>query len=92
MKAALIALRMYKLWLSPLLGGTCRFEPTCSEYMYQAIERFGAGRGIWLGTRRLMRCHPFSRRFGHDPVPEADELRKESSLENLKTADDGARS
>lgn len=86
-KTALVALRMYKVWLSPLIGGTCRFQPTCSEYMYEAIERFGVGRGVWLGTKRLLRCHPFSRRFGHDHVPEQHELEKESSLENLNASE-----
>jgi len=67
---ALFALRCYKAYLSVLLAGSCRFEPTCSEYAYQAIERFGVLRGVWLGTKRLVGCHPFSGRFGYDPVPE----------------------
>lgn len=70
-RIALFALRCYKAYLSVLFAGTCRFEPTCSQYAYQAIERFGVLRGVWLGTRRLSRCHPFSRRFGVDPVPES---------------------
>lgn len=70
-RLALFALRCYKAYLSVLFAGTCRFEPTCSQYAYQAIERFGVLRGVWLGTRRLSRCHPFSRRFGVDPVPES---------------------
>jgi putative membrane protein insertion efficiency factor len=70
MKAALFALRFYKAYLSILFAGNCRFEPTCSRYAYQAIERFGVARGIWLGTKRLLRCQPLSRKFGHDPVPE----------------------
>jgi len=69
-RTALFALRCYKAYLSVLFAGTCRFEPTCSQYAYQAIERFGVLRGIWLGTRRLSRCHPFSRKFGYDPVPD----------------------
>ena len=67
---ALFALRFYKAYLSILFAGSCRFEPTCSQYAYEAIERFGVRRGIWLGTKRLLRCHPLSRRFGYDPVPE----------------------
>jgi len=67
---ALFALRCYKAYLSVWFAGTCRFEPTCSQYAYQAIERFGVWRGVWLGAKRLTRCHPFSGKFGHDPVPD----------------------
>jgi uncharacterized protein len=69
-KAALLALRIYKVYVSPWFAGTCRYEPTCSVYACQAIERFGVLRGSWLALKRLLRCHPFSRRFGYDPVPE----------------------
>jgi len=69
-RMALFALRCYKTYLSVLFAGTCRFEPTCSQYAYQAIERFGVLRGVWLGSKRLARCHPFSGRFGFDPVPD----------------------
>jgi putative membrane protein insertion efficiency factor len=69
-RAALLALRFYKAYLSFLFAGNCRFEPTCSRYAYEAIERFGVTRGIWLGMRRLLRCQPLSRKFGYDPVPE----------------------
>src|SRR5436305_12336048 len=67
---ALAALKFYKAYLSLLVGGSCRFEPTCSRYSYEAIERFGVLRGSWLTLRRLLRCHPLSRKFGYDPVPE----------------------
>ena len=70
MRIALLALRVYKAYLSVLFAGSCRFEPTCSQYTYEAIERFGVARGLWLGMKRLLRCHPLSRRFGYDPVPE----------------------
>lgn len=53
--------------LSPFLPSACRFTPTCSEYMSQAIEKYGALRGIWMGTGRILRCQPFCR-GGHDPV------------------------
>jgi putative membrane protein insertion efficiency factor len=69
-RAALLALRFYKTYLSLLMAGSCRFEPTCSQFAYQAIERFGVVRGSWLGFKRLLRCQPLSRRFGFDPVPE----------------------
>ena len=74
-RMALFALRCYKAYLSMLFAGSCRFEPTCSMYAYQAIERFGVLRGVWLGMKRLLRCHPLSRKFGYDPVPESwDEM------------------
>jgi putative membrane protein insertion efficiency factor len=73
-RAALFALRVYKAYLSVLFAGSCRFEPTCSRYAYEAIERFGVLRGSWLGLKRLLRCHPLSRKFGYDPVPEKWEI------------------
>jgi uncharacterized protein len=77
---ALLALRFYKAYLSILFAGNCRFEPTCSRYAYEAIERFGVTRGIWLGLKRLLRCHPFSRQFGNDPVPEKWQVMPSNSL------------
>ena len=62
------ALRAYKRWVSPLLPPACRFEPTCSEYMRDAMAAHGLGRGFWLGVRRLARCHPWHP-GGYDPVP-----------------------
>jgi len=61
------ALRVYKFCLSPLLPSACRFLPTCSDYMRQAVERYGAVKGVWMGLRRLARCHPFQP-GGYDPV------------------------
>jgi putative membrane protein insertion efficiency factor len=69
-RAALFALRFYKAYLSLLFAGACRFEPTCSRYAYEAIERFGVARGSWLALKRLGRCQPLSGKFGFDPVPE----------------------
>ena len=68
MREAVIAvLRLYKRWISPLLPSACRFHPTCSDYMCQAVEKHGVLRGVWLGIRRLSRCHPFHA-GGLDPV------------------------
>jgi uncharacterized protein len=84
-RAALFALRCYKAYLSVLFAGSCRFEPTCSMYAYEAIERFGVLRGVWLGTKRLLRCHPLSRKFGYDPVPEAwEEMNSNHICENTE--------
>ena len=69
MQGLLIALlRFYKLAISPLLPPACRFHPTCSEYMVEAIRQHGSARGTWLGLGRLCRCHPFQP-GGFDPVP-----------------------
>jgi uncharacterized protein len=60
----------YRLLLSPWLGSACRFTPTCSAYALEALQQHGAGRGSYLATRRLVRCHPWCD-GGHDPVPPA---------------------
>jgi putative membrane protein insertion efficiency factor len=57
----------YKLAISPLLPSACRFHPTCSEYMREAVLRYGAAQGVWLGLKRLARCHPLCA-GGVDPV------------------------
>jgi putative membrane protein insertion efficiency factor len=67
MQLALATLRIYKRWISPAIPSACRFYPTCSEYMMEAIERHGVLRGIGMGLRRLLRCHPFHQ-GGVDPV------------------------
>jgi uncharacterized protein len=61
-------IRVYQLAVSPMLGSRCRFHPTCSHYAEEAILHHGLVRGAWLGIKRLMRCHPWSR-GGYDPVP-----------------------
>jgi putative membrane protein insertion efficiency factor len=60
-------LRFYKAVLSPLLPSACRFHPTCSDYMREAVERYGAWRGLLLGVKRLLKCHPLHP-GGFDPV------------------------
>lgn len=69
MKAlVLAALRFYKRRISPKLPPSCRFTPTCSEYMMGAVEVHGVVRGVWMGTKRILRCNPFTP-GGYDPVP-----------------------
>ena len=68
MQKVLIALlRGYKKFVSPFLPSACRYSPTCSEYMMQAVAKYGAARGVWMGLKRLARCHPFHE-GGFDPV------------------------
>ncbi|OGD16836.1 MAG: membrane protein insertion efficiency factor YidD [Candidatus Aminicenantes bacterium RBG_13_59_9] len=67
-QAASLAIRLYQLVLSPFLGRQCRFYPSCSEYTREAIDKYGLLRGISLGCRRLLRCHPFHA-GGIDHVP-----------------------
>ena len=68
-RQALRLIRIYQKTISPNLGNVCRFEPTCSHYMHEAIERRGLIRGGWLGMKRLLRCRPLGGR-GYDPVPD----------------------
>jgi putative membrane protein insertion efficiency factor len=64
----LMVVEAYRVALSPLIGGFCRYEPSCSHYAEEALRRHGACRGLSLAVRRLLRCHPF-RPGGYDPVP-----------------------
>jgi putative membrane protein insertion efficiency factor len=70
-RIALACIRAYKIVLSPLFAGSCRYTPGCADYMSESISRFGFFRGGWLGTKRLCRCHPFGG-HGFDPVPAFD--------------------
>jgi putative membrane protein insertion efficiency factor len=67
-RAALLAIRLYQLTLAPLVGGQCRFYPSCSTYTREAIDKYGLFKGVILGSRRLLRCHPFHP-GGVDHVP-----------------------
>ena len=61
-------IKIYQILISPLLGPSCRFTPTCSQYTIEAIQKYGPFKGGWLGFRRILRCHPWGG-CGHDPVP-----------------------
>ncbi|MHA2621760.1 MAG: membrane protein insertion efficiency factor YidD [bacterium JZ-2024 1] len=61
-------IRAYQKWISPLFAPACRFQPSCSEYTAQAVLKYGVLKGMYLGFRRLLRCHPLSE-GGLDPVP-----------------------
>lgn len=70
MRRAVIALvRAYQYILSPFMGNACRFHPTCSAYMIEAVEKYGVFKGVWLGARRIGRCHPWHKGDFIDPVP-----------------------
>jgi putative membrane protein insertion efficiency factor len=82
---ALLFIGIFSLWrlvMSPLIGPSCRFQPTCSAYGIEAMRRHGGLLGLWLTLRRLARCHPWGG-HGHDPVPETVRL-------SVRAAKDGA--
>lgn len=84
--AALVGLiRLYQLLLSPWIGPSCRFAPSCSEFCREALEVHGPLRGTALGLRRLLRCHPFGD-HGYDPVPPSGRTRPELEVANHRTA------
>lgn len=64
----ILPIRVYQRFVSPLLPPTCRYQPTCSHYMVEAIQEWGVLKGLWLGTKRFLSCHPWSP-GGDDPVP-----------------------
>ena len=68
-KLLLCLIRFYRRGISPYTPPSCRFTPTCSQYAYEAINKYGILRGGWLAVKRLLRCHPFSKRDPYDPVP-----------------------
>lgn len=67
-RLCLLMIRGYQVALAPMLPAACRYTPSCSRYTAEAIEKYGAFKGSWLGARRILRCHPF-RPGGYDPVP-----------------------
>ena len=73
-KALILLIRGYQKFISPLFPPTCRYQPTCSNYMLQALQKHGFFLGLLMGISRLLRCHPFVK-GGYDPVPEHFSLR-----------------
>tara|TARA_Y100000996_G_C22512759_1_gene639123 strand:- start:1112 stop:1333 length:222 start_codon:yes stop_codon:yes gene_type:complete len=71
-KIIIFIIKAYQITLSPLLGSNCRFQPTCSQYMIEAINQHGVLKGLRLGLRRISKCHPLGSK-GYDPVPEKEE-------------------
>jgi putative membrane protein insertion efficiency factor len=67
-KVALALIRFYQKKISASTPPSCRYTPSCSQYTYEAIERFGVIKGVWLGIKRIARCHPF-KAGGYDPIP-----------------------
>ncbi|MCR3920956.1 MAG: membrane protein insertion efficiency factor YidD [Firmicutes bacterium] len=74
-RVLLFMIRFYKRYLSPLKKPSCRFAPTCSQYAYESIERYGPAKGLWMSFRRLSRCHPFHP-GGYDPVDDREKEAK----------------
>ena len=68
-KIIILIIKTYQITLSPLLGSNCRFHPTCSEYTIQAVNEHGVYRGLILGIKRILKCHPLGPK-GYDPVPD----------------------
>jgi putative membrane protein insertion efficiency factor len=80
-KILIFIIRLYQIFLSPLLGRNCRFTPTCSRYAILAIEKYGAITGTTLAVKRILRCHPFNP-GGYDPVPDLEDKHKKSGKIN----------
>ena len=67
-RVVILAIRVYQIALSPCLPTSCRYFPTCSHYSQEAVQQYGTIKGVWLGLKRLARCHPWGGK-GFDPVP-----------------------
>ena len=71
-KIIVFLIKFYQITLSPLLGSNCRFQPTCSHYMIEAVGHYGVLKGLSLGLKRISKCHPLGSK-GYDPVPDKKE-------------------
>lgn len=70
----ILLVKFYQKFLSPLCPGVCRYQPSCSQYMIEALQTHGIIKGLWLGCKRILRCHPWGG-SGYDPVPPAKTLK-----------------
>lgn len=77
-QVAIGSIRLYQYVISPFLGRNCRYWPSCSQYTLQAIRTYGLFKGILLGCKRLLRCHPFTTSWGYDPLPETKKHKDKS--------------
>ena len=68
----ILPIKTYQIVISPLFPGSCRFDPTCSNYFIEALKIWGPFKGFWLGIKRISKCHPWGT-FGYDPVPERED-------------------
>lgn len=82
----ILPIRFYQYFISPMLGPRCRFTPTCSHYTVEAIQEWGALKGMWLGIRRIVKCHPWGP-WGYDPVPKKNPLADTSEVQPSEAAD-----
>ena len=65
----MIPIKIYQTVISPFLPATCRYTPTCSAYAVEALQKHGPIKGLYLGVKRILSCHPWSKKSGYDPVP-----------------------
>lgn len=78
-KSLIYLVIFYKKYLSPFLPGACRFQPTCSEYMIEALKKHGIIKGLYLGIKRILRCHPWGG-SGYDPVSDKESHKDKTNL------------
>jgi putative membrane protein insertion efficiency factor len=84
----LLPVYLYRIFISPLIGHSCHYEPTCSRYMIEAVKKRGIFVGVWLGIKRICRCNPWNKNaWGFDPVPEKGQKQKEKENEQIITCD-----
>ncbi len=75
-KIYLLPVLLYRTLISPMTPATCRYHPTCSKYMMEAVMKWGIFKGTYLGIKRILRCHPWAKHEHFDPVPEPPKKKK----------------